>query len=78
MRAGHVRRRFSRPPPRDRIAEEIAAIAAHIERLELAALIGSTDAAGRLADMAEDHIGEARRQMARAALARLRARDIAY
>jgi hypothetical protein len=71
-----LRGRFTRTqrPQRDLEAEEIARIAALVGRLEIAAMIGSVTAAGQLAGMAEDRIGQARRRMAQDAVKRLRSR----
>jgi len=71
------RRRPAVKPTRDIEAEEIAAAEALIGRLEVAAMIGSTAAAGRLAAMAEDRVGMARRSLAGEAVDRLRARTSA-
>lgn len=62
-------------PTRDPAAEEIARIGAAIDRLEAAATIGSGAAAARLVEMAEDYVGQARRQLARDALERLYSRE---
>jgi hypothetical protein len=76
---GPVRRRWRHrlpaPPPRDAEAVEIAKIEALIGRLEIATMIGSTTAAGRLVDLAEDRVGIARRRMAQEAIARLQSTD---
>jgi hypothetical protein len=61
-------------PPRDVEIEEIRKIEALIGRLEICAAIGSITAAGQLAGMAEDRVGQARRRMAQEALHRLRSR----
>jgi hypothetical protein len=64
--------RGRKPPAKpDAEAVEIARIDALIGRLEIAAMIGSVTAAGRLADMAVDRVGLARRRMAKEAMARL-------
>ena len=67
-------RRSPAKPARDIEAEEIAAAEALIGRLEIAAMIGSTAAAARLATIVEDRVGQARRRMAADALERLHTR----
>jgi hypothetical protein len=61
-------------PERDLESDEIRKIEALIGRLEIAAAIGSITAAGQLASMAEDRVGQARRRLAGEALHRLRPR----
>jgi hypothetical protein len=68
--------RFTRPPkpPRDLEAEQIAQIEALVRRLEVVAGLGGITAAGMLAAMASDEVGQARRRLAGEALQRLRSR----
>jgi hypothetical protein len=77
LRVAWRRWRQRRPavkPARDVEAQEIAEVEALIGRLEVAAMIGSTAAAARLATMMEDRVGQARRRMAAEALERVGAR----
>ena len=57
---------------------EIDRIASTIDRLEMAARIGSSEAAQALATMAIDTIGVERRRLANEALSRLRQIDVRF
>jgi hypothetical protein len=75
-----LRKRYARAilVAKDHDQIEIERIACNIDRLEMAARIGSSIAARALAAMAIDKIGTERRRLANEASERLRAMNIRY
>jgi hypothetical protein len=75
-----LRKRYARAltVAKEHEAIELERIACNIDRLEMAARIGSSEAARRLAHMTIDTIGAERRRLAGEASERLRALNIHY